>query len=898
MEDKASDPTSRDSARAGGGDDYSLSLDTSRPVERSPSRAAGPESELSVPRDHLPGDAAPTPTAPTPPPAGIDSKMPRVRTFWVLALVYLLVWAGLMFLVLNHRFDRKMDWNTSYFSIAARNLVRDGFWNLRGGIYLSAGEKFDAGQREFYPGHPPMTAWLLAGWMKVLGPYAQRDWAIRALPLAFTVMNLLLLWVLVKRVFGAGTATVAMVLASMMPMVAFYSQNVNMEPFVLTFMLGASLGYLSWAQSGSKAGFVALCACVVLGCWTDWPMHIFAGLLGLAHAVRRRDGLGEAKKGGKARRPVLGSIALLVLPLLVFGVFVGYLKMNHSEPSELWGRATDRMTATSEGADKATVGGGYRLLASYFDWVEGGKPDFRRMSDFKVWFLDLFTPAALALGVLGAVFWRKWSGRLALVSGEAARRAMLRLMLCMVLTQAIYTLAFPQGAWKHEFWQYYLAVPVAVMGAGFLTWLTVAGGDRREFRFGLADRVGWAAAALIPIMAIGPMMWRLNFTVPGRPAGRHGEGLHFELIEPLKLHTKATDVILTDLPDAPPDDQTDGVQKPLPWYADRYIVADGMCAHLVVAGGGKVGEYGETTTERQAVEAIVKQLRGKRVIYLWEDEGGEELFRHLNETYPRYEIPVKGTAPMIVYLLQGEADQKWKKAGIVSGPGTRPVTTQPRWAKPLASLRACQCHPMPDGQRQLRRIVLTGGPGAGKTVISDRIAAMLPGRFVKVREAATQVYDHLQTRWDRLDVEGRREVQRRIYHLQRRQEEEMGRLFPDKVLLLDRGTIDGSAYWPEGPEDYWRDLGTTSAAELARYDAVVWLQTAAAIPGLYDGDGSNPCRFEQADAAIASGNLLRALWGGHPRMVEVGAYERLEEKVAAVADRLRAMTNDEVGNDE
>ena len=193
----------------------------------------------------------------------------------------------------------------------------------------------------------------------------------------------------------------------------------------------------------------------------------------------------------------------------------------------------------------------------------------------------------------------------------------------------------------------------------------------------------------------------------------------------------------------------------------------------------------------------------------------------------------------------------------------------------------------------LRRIVLTGGPGAGKTVISDRIAAMMPDRFVKVREAATQVYDHLQTRWDRLDVEGRRDVQRRIYHLQRRQEEEMAERYPNNVLLLDRGTIDGSAYWPEGPADYWRDLGTTAAAELARYDAVVWLQTAATIPGLYDGDGSNPCRFEQADAAIASGNLLRALWGGHSRMVEVGAYPNLEEKVAAVVRVLETLRGTE-----
>jgi hypothetical protein len=213
------------------------------------------------------------------------------------------------------------------------------------------------------------------------------------------------------------------------------------------------------------------------------------------------------------------------------------------------------------------------------------------------------------------------------------------------------------------------------MAAGLLTWLTVAGGDRREFRFGLADRVGWAAAALIPLMAIGPMAWRLNLNVPGRDPGEYGAGLHFELVGPLKENTKPGDVILTDLPDAPPNPDTDGVQKALPWYADRYIVADGMCAHLVLAGGGKIGEDGQTTTQRQAVEAMLKQLPGKRVIYLWEDEGGEELFKHLNQTYPRYEIPVKDTEPMILYLLQGQPEAKWKKAGITSGPATRPATT-------------------------------------------------------------------------------------------------------------------------------------------------------------------------------------------------------------------------------
>ena len=179
------------------------------------------------------------------------------------------------------------------------------------------------------------------------------------------------------------------------------------------------------------------------------------------------------------------------------------------------------------------------------------------------------------------------------------------------------------------------------------------------------------------------------------------------------------------------------------------------------------------------------------------------------------------------------------------------------------------------------RIVLTGGPGAGKTTLTRRLAESGPDRFVLVPEAATQVYEQLQTRWDRLDLPGRRDVQRRIYHLQIEQERRLLAEHPGKILILDRGTIDGAAYWPAGPDDYWRDLGTTHDRELARYGAVIWMQSCAAI-GLYDGDASNPCRFEDAAAAVASGEDLKRLWSGHPDLHFVDAFRSLEEKLASV----------------
>jgi predicted ATPase len=181
----------------------------------------------------------------------------------------------------------------------------------------------------------------------------------------------------------------------------------------------------------------------------------------------------------------------------------------------------------------------------------------------------------------------------------------------------------------------------------------------------------------------------------------------------------------------------------------------------------------------------------------------------------------------------------------------------------------------------MKRIVITGGPGAGKTCITSKLASDDPLRFVRVPEASTQVYTALRTRWDKLDLAGRRTVQRKIYALQRLQETEIEQAAANKILLLDRGTIDGAAYWPEGPADYWHELGTTEADELARYDAVIWLQSCAAI-GLYDGDESNPCRHEDADTALATGDKLRALWSNHPRLYLVAATSKLEDKLTRV----------------
>ena len=62
-------------------------------------------------------------------------------------------------------------------------------------------------------------------------------------------------------------------------------------------------------------------------------------------------------------------------------------------------------------------------------------------------------------------------------------------------------------------------------------------------------------------------------------------------------------------------------------------------------------------------------------------------------------------------------------------------------------------------------------------------------------------------------------------------------------------------------------MGTSYEQELARYDAVLFFETAAA--GDLSVEGGNPTRIESNAQALALDGRLRALWAKHPRFLLV-----------------------------
>ncbi len=167
---------------------------------------------------------------------------------------------------------------------------------------------------------------------------------------------------------------------------------------------------------------------------------------------------------------------------------------------------------------------------------------------------------------------------------------------------------------------------------------------------------------------------------------------------------------------------------------------------------------------------------------------------------------------------------------------------------------------MTDGHAPLR-IALTGGPGGGKTTAADLFRREIGRSVVLVPESATILFAGGFPRVT--DDAAQRSVQRAIFAVQRSLEDIRSAESPDRILLCDRGTVDGAAYWPDGADGFFAAMGSTHEAELARYDVVLFFETAAIGGNAWEG--ANRYRTESNDEAVALDRRLRELWSPHPR---------------------------------
>lgn len=184
-----------------------------------------------------------------------------------------------------------------------------------------------------------------------------------------------------------------------------------------------------------------------------------------------------------------------------------------------------------------------------------------------------------------------------------------------------------------------------------------------------------------------------------------------------------------------------------------------------------------------------------------------------------------------------------------------------------------------------RRIVLTGGPGSGKSTAAAFLAREFVDELWVLPESATLLYKGGLPRSE--SPLGIQVAQKAIFGVQRSLEDATLLQHPDRVQLCDRSTIDGAAYWPDGPVEFFQAMGSTRERELSRYDAVVFMHTAALLPAGYERDLD--VRTEGRDEAIELDRRIFDLYADHPNLIQVESHASFLDKLTVVRNAIAGL---------
>jgi len=201
---------------------------------------------------------------------------------------------------------------------------------------------------------------------------------------------------------------------------------------------------------------------------------------------------------------------------------------------------------------------------------------------------------------------------------------------------------------------------------------------------------------------------------------------------------------------------------------------------------------------------------------------------------------------------------------------------------------------------EIKKIVLTGGPCAGKTTALVRIIEHFDSLGFKVFTVPEVPTLYSLGGWNYLTPNRKLyyEGERAILETQMALEDFFGRLAAvcNKPVLIvcDRGTLDISAYMaPEEWESINADAGVNPATLRERYDAVLHLVSAADGAEQYYTTATNSTRYEKADeeglriARELDKKVIKA-WTGHPHLRVINNHDDFERKMQRV---LREISN-------
>jgi len=346
------------------------------------------------------------------------------------------------------------DANGALFSTAARNCLRYGLIATRGGQVANGGQ-LTPDRFRFYAHHPAGLSLTIAASFALLG---EAEWSARLVPIAFTLGAAALLYLVARELAGAWAGFFAALVFVAQPMVAFYGRMPDHEAPAAFFALLLTWLYLRWARHQRRGWLIGLCAAAFVGVSYAWIVAVMPWLL-LAYHVRVK------RRGWRwMLAPVVAGFFGFV-HVLIHVALLGEL-------GGLWDALVYRLGSAA----------GDRGVGASFGFV-----DFlARQGAYAATCYGL-TALLTGLAWLG-LRWRR----------DRAAALLVVALLAFALANVV---GFKQGAYVHIYYQFYLALPLALAaGLGFDA-LRQAAARRRWLL---------AAAAVVAALIVAEGWWKLS----------------------------------------------------------------------------------------------------------------------------------------------------------------------------------------------------------------------------------------------------------------------------------------------------------------------------------------------------------------------------------------------------
>ena len=313
--------------------------------------------------------------------------------------------------------------NGALSGLLARNYIRYGLETCLAPIWASGPLTRSQMVECYHLRHPSLRHLSTALFTAILGLH---EWVITLLPVLFSVGSAVVLYFFVKRISGKWTALLALGFITVVPMDAYYGGMSGYEPEGMFFALLALLLYARWFEKHSTRIPAGVVVCLGIAGFVDYPGFYMTGLIGLHYLCF----------GPRNRRTLTYAFGLWAYAVALFGAWVLYVGCLSGSVLTLVKGASLRLGAGSE---------------ARFTWADYYTLEYERIRLF-------FTPVLRLLSVAWAVF--------VVLDLRRRKRWLAHSWIVLLFLYGMANLLlFPQGAWVHEYWLFFLSPFVTVASA-------------------------------------------------------------------------------------------------------------------------------------------------------------------------------------------------------------------------------------------------------------------------------------------------------------------------------------------------------------------------------------------------------------------------------------------------